>query len=92
MLLVDGQLFALPAYPLEEVKDPTGAGDTFASGFMGHLAQTGDLSFGNMKRALAYGTVVASFTVEGFGLEGVTPISRADIDRRLDAFLGFTRF
>src|SRR5262249_11999510 len=66
VLLHQGTLFALPAYPLEDVRDPTGAGDTFAAGFMGHLARTGDLSWKNLKMALAYGTIVASFTVESF--------------------------
>jgi hypothetical protein len=91
VLLHDGELFALPAYPLEDVFDPTGAGDTFAAGFMGALAEEGDLSFPGLKRALAYGTVVASYTVEGFGLERLMEIERADIDRRLEAFLGFVR-
>jgi hypothetical protein len=91
VLLHDGELFALPAYPLEDVFDPTGAGDTFAAGFMGALAEEGDLSFPGLKRALAYGTVVASYTVEGFGLERLIEIERADIDRRLEAFQGFVR-
>lgn len=90
ILMKDGELFALPAYPLESVFDPTGAGDTFASGFMGAVAETGDTSFQGLKRALAYGTVLASYTVEGFGLERLLEIDRNDIDRRLEAFLGFT--
>jgi sugar/nucleoside kinase (ribokinase family) len=92
ILLHDGALFALPAYPLEEVRDPTGAGDTFAAGFMGHLAATGDLSWKNLKMALAYGTIVASFTVEAFSLDRVLSITKEDVDRRLDAFLAFVRF
>lgn len=90
ILMKDGELFALPAYPLEAVFDPTGAGDTFASGFMGAVAESGDTSFRSLKRAVAYGTVLASFTVEGFGLERLLEIDRADIDRRLQAFLDFT--
>jgi len=90
ILMKDGELFALPAYPLASVFDPTGAGDTFASGFMGAVAESGDTSFRGLKRALAYGTVVASFTVEGFGLERLLAIDRAEIDQRLEAFLEFT--
>lgn len=90
ILMKDGELFALPAYPLKAVFDPTGAGDTFASGFMGAVAESGDTSFRSLKRAVAYGTVLASFTVEGFGLERLLEIDRADIDRRLQAFLDFT--
>ena len=90
ILLKDGELFALPAYPLEVVRDPTGAGDTFAAGVMGHLAETGDLSFSNFKKALAHGTVVASFTVEGFGLERIREVTREELDRRLQALYEFT--
>ncbi|MAB91011.1 MAG: sugar kinase [Planctomycetes bacterium] len=90
ILMKDGELFALPAYPLEAVFDPTGAGDTFASGFMGAVAESGDTTFQGLKRALAYGTVVASFTVEGFGLERLLEIDREEIDRRLEVFLKFT--
>jgi sugar/nucleoside kinase (ribokinase family) len=92
ILLRDGQLFSLPAYPLEEVRDPTGAGDSFASGFMGCLAEREDLSFAGLKLCLAYGTVVASFTVEGFGLERLLAVDRTELDRRLEAFLAFTKF
>ena len=92
VLLREGQLFALPSYPLEVVKDPTGAGDTFASGFMGCLAETGDLSFAGMKKALAYGTVMASFTVEGFGLDRLLEVDRSQVDRRMEAFLAFTSY
>lgn len=88
----DGELFALPAYPLETVLDPTGAGDTFAAGFMGYLAEQDDPSFPTMKKALAYGTVLASFTVEGFGLSRLIEVERSDIDKRVDAFLGFVSF
>jgi sugar/nucleoside kinase (ribokinase family) len=91
ILLHEGTLFALPAYPLEDVHDPTGAGDTFAAGFMGHLAGTGDLSWKNLKMALAYGTIVASFTVEKFSLDRILEITRQEVDRRLEAFLEFVR-
>lgn len=92
VLLHEGQLFALPAYPLEEVHDPTGAGDSFASGFMGYVAEQKDVSFDGLKRALAHGTIVASFTVEGFGLDRIRAIDRDDINRRVEAFMAFTRF
>jgi sugar/nucleoside kinase (ribokinase family) len=92
ILLHQGNMFALPAYPLEEVRDPTGAGDTFAAGFMGHLARTQDLSWRNLKMALAYGTIVASFTVEAFSLDKLLEIKLADVDRRLAAFLSFVTF
>lgn len=92
VMLKDGEFFALPAYPLEEVRDPTGAGDTFAAGFMGSLAETGDRSWSGLKQALAYATVTASYTVEKFSLDRLFEIGRADLDRRRDAFLAFTRY
>lgn len=92
LMLHEGELFALPAHPLEDVRDPTGAGDTFAAGFLGQLAASGDLSLSGLKLALACGTVVASFTVEKFSLDRLLEIDRADVDRRLAAFLAFTRF
>jgi sugar/nucleoside kinase (ribokinase family) len=81
--------FALPAFPLNDVKDPTGAGDTFAGGFMGYLAQTDNLTLPNLKRAMAFGTVVASYTVEDFSLERLKRLTRSDIDHRFEAFLQF---
>ena len=92
VMLHEGKLFALPAYPLEEVRDPTGAGDTFAAGFLGHLARTDDLSWQNLKLALAYGTIVASFTVEAFSLDRLLEITFQDVEKRLEAFLAFVRF
>ncbi|MBI4358311.1 MAG: sugar kinase [Candidatus Omnitrophica bacterium] len=80
------QFFALPAYPLEEVFDPTGAGDSFAGGVMGYLAKTGDTDFENLKRAVSYGAVVASFTVEDFGLERLRTLRAEDIESRLANF------
>lgn len=74
--------FTAPAYPCESVFDPTGAGDTFAGGFMGHLAATGDTSDVNIRRAVIYGTVMASFCVEQFGVSGLTSIERPDVERR----------
>jgi len=73
---------ALPAYPAREVIDPTGAGDTFGGGFMGHLAASGDLSLGNLKRAMAAGTVVASYNIEKFSLDRLMEIGDADLAAR----------
>jgi len=79
--------FVVPAMPLEAVTDPTGAGDSFAGGIMGYLASTGDISAQGLRRAVAYGSVVASFTVEDFSLEMLCRIKRADIDKRFKALL-----
>lgn len=79
-------IFCLPAYPTPRVIDPTGAGDTFAGGFMGYLAKTNRLNQAAVKRAVAYGTVAASFNVEGFGLERTARLRTADVDKRLAQF------
>jgi len=92
MCSADGDKFVLPAYPATEVCDPTGAGDSFAGGFMGHLAQTGRTDFKTLKTAVAYGTVVASFTIADFSLAGLTAIAREDIDKRLQTLREFTCF
>jgi len=84
ILYHDKRVFVIPAYPLEEVFDPTGAGDTFAGAMMGYLASTGEASFENVCRAMAYGTVTASFTVEKFGLERLRTLQRKEIDERLE--------
>ena len=83
LLFNNKDAFFVPALPLEEVLDPTGAGDSFAGGFMGHLAKTGDISFENMKRALLYGTALASFSVESFGTENLRAITSQQIDFRI---------
>jgi sugar/nucleoside kinase (ribokinase family) len=85
-------MFFAPALPLEEVKDPTGAGDTFAGGFMGYLADTRDVSFNNMKRAVIMGSAMASFTVEEFGPERITNLKEADIDARIQTFIDLVDF
>ena len=85
-------VFAAPALLLEEVKDPTGAGDSFAGGFMGYLAETGDLSFAGIKRALVHGTAVASFTVESLGIDRLASITRDDVQRRYRELLELTHF
>jgi len=82
--------FALPAYPLETVVDPTGAGDSFAGGVMGSLAAAGEVNEKNLRRARIYGAVIASYNVEDFSLQRMQQIDRADIDRRYQQFLAFT--
>ena len=91
-LFYDDQVFFAPALPLEEVFDPTGAGDTFAGGFIGHLAKTKDLSFDNMKTAIIVGSAMASFCVEKFGPTRLKEISKEDIDRRLRQFRELVNF
>jgi sugar/nucleoside kinase (ribokinase family) len=88
----DGQLFVLPAYPATVVKDPTGAGDSFAGGFMGYLAGQNKTDFATLKKAVAYGTVVASFTIADFSLKGLTKTTRRNIDSRLNELRKFVRF
>jgi sugar/nucleoside kinase (ribokinase family) len=85
-------VFFAPALPLEEVFDPTGAGDTFAGGFIGHLAKTKDTSFENMKTAIIVGSAMASFCVEKFGPERLKEITKADIDARLSEFVQLVNF
>jgi sugar/nucleoside kinase (ribokinase family) len=92
LLFHGDSVFFAPALPLEEVFDPTGAGDTFAGGFIGHLASTGDISFGNMKNAIIYGAAMASFTVEKFGTEGLLSLTKEDIDDRLKLFVDLVQF
>jgi sugar/nucleoside kinase (ribokinase family) len=85
-------VFFAPALPLEEVFDPTGAGDTFAGGFIGHLAKTKDLSFENMKTAIIIGSAMASFVVEKFGTERLKEISSQEISVRLNQFVDLVNF
>jgi sugar/nucleoside kinase (ribokinase family) len=92
ILFSANSVFAVPAYPLEEVFDPTGAGDSFAGGFLGYLAQSGDLSETGFRKAIVYGSVVASFVVEDFGLRRLRTLSRDDIDRRYRQFVALTEF
>ncbi len=82
---------ALPAYPVHEVVDPTGAGDSFAGGLMGYLASTGRVSIGNLKRGMVYGTVAASFTVQGFGTSTLAAATRDDFEVRFHEFLNFVQ-
>ena len=92
LLFHKDQVFFAPALPLEDVFDPTGAGDTFAGGFIGHLAKTGDISFENMKTAIIVGSAMASFCVEKFGTERLKEITKADIDIRLSQFRELVNF
>ncbi len=92
LLFHKNQVFFAPALPLEEVFDPTGAGDTFAGGFVGHLAKTKDISFENMKTAIIVGSAMASFCVEKFGTERLKEITKADIDARLREFVQLVNF
>ena len=81
--------YALPAYPTETVKDPTGAGDSFAGGFMGYLANCDQITLANMQRAVAYGTVTASLNVEGFGVDCLADTSRETVERRFRELMQF---
>ncbi|MFD0761389.1 PfkB family carbohydrate kinase [Lutibacter aestuarii] len=92
LLFNNGNVFYAPALPLEEVFDPTGAGDTFAGGFIGHMAKSGDISFENMKRAVISGSNLASFCVEKFGTERMENLSQEEIQKRLLQFKLLTQF
>ncbi|MEE9373333.1 MAG: PfkB family carbohydrate kinase [Saprospiraceae bacterium] len=85
-------VFFAPALPLHEVKDPTGAGDCFAGGFIGYMASTGDLSFENMKRGIVHGSALASFCVEDFSNWNVKKLEKGSIDERLQRFYNLTQF
>lgn len=92
LLFYNDEMFFAPALPLEEVFDPTGAGDTFAGGFAGYLAQTRDISFKNMKRAIIHGSNLASFCVEKFGTEKMLQLSDDELKQRLEHFEALTQF
>ena len=92
LLFHGNRVFFAPALPLEEVFDPTGAGDTFAGGFMGAIAQTDSLSFESMKRAVIYGSATASFCVEKFGPQRLKEINETDLQRRVDIFIELVDF
>ncbi len=92
LLFNEEKVFFAPALPLEEVFDPTGAGDTFAGGFIGHLAATGDLSWENMKNAIIMGSALASFTVEKFGIERLRDLTMEEIADRINEFAELTNF
>ncbi|MDH3651195.1 MAG: PfkB family carbohydrate kinase [Saprospiraceae bacterium] len=92
LLFHEDHVFYAPALPLLEVKDPTGAGDTFAGGFMGYLAKTGVVSFDSMKKALIYGSAMASFCVEAFSLDKIKNVSEQELVLRLQAFKDLVHF
>ena len=92
LLFHENQMFSAPGLPLEEVFDPTGAGDTFAGGFIGYLANTDDISFDNMKRAIIYGSAMASFCVEKFGTERIKNLSSDELKDRVNEFVNLSHF
>ena len=92
LLFNEDKVFFAPALPLEEVFDPTGAGDTFAGGFIGYLASTDDISFYNMKRAIINGSAMASFCVEKFGTEKLLSITKQDVEDRIEQFVALANF
>jgi sugar/nucleoside kinase (ribokinase family) len=92
LLFHENQVFFAPALPLEVVFDPTGAGDTFAGGFIGHIAKTDDISFENMKTAIIIGSAMASYCVEKFGTQKLTEISQQDIQNRIQEFVNLSSY
>ena len=92
LLFHEKQIFFAPALPLEDVFDPTGAGDTFAGGFLGYIAKSGDISFDNMKRAIIYGSAMASFCCEKFGTERLKELTMDEINERIEQFVGLVQF
>ena len=92
LIFHEDDMFFAPAMPLAEVFDPTGAGDTFAGGFTGYLAKTGDYSFESMKRAIIYGSCLASFCVEKFGTQRMEHLTKKEIDSRLQKFKSLTQY
>lgn len=92
LLFNNEQVFFAPALPLEDVFDPTGAGDTFAGGFIGYLSETKDISFENMKRAIIYGSAMASFCVEKFGTERIANLTQTEVEERVQQFIDLVQF
>ncbi len=92
LLFYKGKVFFAPAFPLEDVFDPTGAGDTFAGGFIGYLAKVNSISFENMKKAIIMGSVMASFCVEKFGNARIKELTKADVNKRIKQFKALTNF
>ena len=90
LLIEPERTFYVPAYPLEQVFDPTGAGDAFAGGFIGYLARVDSTSPGHLRRAMVYGAAMGSFAVEGFGIKGFENVDAAAVERRVDAFVDLT--
>jgi len=92
LLFGEEKMFFAPALPLENVFDPTGAGDSFAGGFIGHLQKTGDITFENLKSAVIYGSVMASFCVEKFGTERLAELTNNEVSSRLEEFVKLSSF
>jgi sugar/nucleoside kinase (ribokinase family) len=92
LLFHENQVFFAPALPLEEVFDPTGAGDTFAGGFIGYLSSVNNISFDSMKRAVIYGSAMASFCVEKFGLERIENLTEQEVENRVQEFVELVSF
>ena len=92
LLFNKDQVFFAPALPLEEVFDPTGAGDSFAGGFIGYISKTRDISFDNLKRAIIFGSAMASFSVEKFGTERIQNLSAKEVDERVQQFIDLVQF
>ncbi|WCT12937.1 PfkB family carbohydrate kinase [Mucilaginibacter jinjuensis] len=92
LLFGEGKIFAAPALPLEEVFDPTGAGDTFAGGFIGYMAKAGEVNFENMKNAIIYGSALASFCVEKFGTEKIKNLTADEVSARVQQFVSLSKF
>jgi sugar/nucleoside kinase (ribokinase family) len=92
LLFHEDKVFSAPALPLAEVFDPTGAGDTFAGGFIGYMAKAGVVSFNNMKNAIIYGSALASFCVEKFGIEKIKNLSETEINARIQEFVSLSAF
>jgi sugar/nucleoside kinase (ribokinase family) len=92
MFFSEYETYVLPAYPTKQVIDPTGAGDSFAGGMMGYLAEQGNFEPTTLKKAMAYGILVASFTVEDFSLDRMLKIERADLDQRMEEFIRMLSF
>jgi len=92
MLIYENQYFFAPAFPLEEVKDPTGAGDTFAGGFVGYLSAAGELNLDNLRKAIIYGSTLASFAVEDFSFKRLIGLTKEEIEARVNRFREITSF
>ena len=92
LIFGEGKIFSAPALPLEEVFDPTGAGDTFAGGFIGYMAKVGSVNFNNMKNGLIYGSALASFCVEKFGTEKLKNLTNDEVAQRVQQFVSLSRF
>ena len=92
LMFSDSTHFSAPAYPLEDISDPTGAGDSFAGGFLGYLSKTEDFSEQNIRKAIIYGSVMASYNVEGFGTERLVRLTHEEIENRFNEFKAIAHF